>query len=111
MGTYSNRSTRPKDTATVRTWIERIQYVGYAIERTVTASEWTEVDRTDCYCCSCPEGEFGTLIGKDSCCRNHGWDGERPCEEHNLLGSVDSDGVMPATVQATRASYAKGSVR
>lgn len=66
------------------TWEETRHETGYELTRTVTATEWVETNRTDCYCCSCPEEG-----GADAYCRNHGFAGERPCETHNLPGYID----------------------
>lgn len=58
-------------------------------------------NRTTCYCCSCGDRE-----GSDPYCRNHGWAGTRPCEQHGMSGKVDDDGVMPVSVQQKRAKVA-----
>lgn len=65
--------------------------------KTITVWEPTLVieDRTDCFCCSCGDRE-----GSDSDCRNHGWDGRRPCDEHGMPGQYDEDRCMPISVQA-----------
>lgn len=54
-------------------------------------------ERTDCFCCSCYDhGDSGYHPDPD--CRNHGWDGRRPCALHDLPGLADEDGVMPKPV-------------
>lgn len=96
MGLYPNRKSEPSDTTYAREWTERMDCYGYVKERKVTATEWVEVERTDCYCCSCDDGP--TI---DPYCRNHGWYGERPCEVHNMPGSKgEDDEDMPESVQA-----------
>jgi hypothetical protein len=78
----------------------------------------TEI-RHDCFCCSCtwPHGGWG-LPTRDPHCRNHGWVGRRPCEEHKMngtaygpedVGDVPMDwggatSIMPDSVQKERAS-------
>jgi len=69
--------------------------------------DWTET-RTNCFCCSC--GDFTS----DPACRNHGFAAKRPCETHNMPGSVwdelpnedgsipDWCGTMPESVQEVR---------
>jgi hypothetical protein len=77
--------------------------------RTVYASAWAEIERTNCFCCTCPANNT------DPHCRNHGFAGRRPCEEHNLpgtkyqqehidnkTGSLFRVDVMPQSVQAYR---------
>lgn len=55
-------------------------------------------ERTNCFCCSCGDRE-----GSDPACRNHGFAATRPCEEHDMPGSVwDDDGTMPESVQEIR---------
>lgn len=61
-------------------------------------------NRTNCYCCSCPED------GSDPACRNHGFAAVRPCEDHDMPGQpwgdemgADWRGTMPESVQALRA--------
>lgn len=75
-------------------WTETRTDPGVVWARTVTASDWKLVERTNCYCCSC--GDYGS---SDPYCRNHGFAGTRPCETHELPGSADEDGVMPDSVQ------------
>lgn len=69
--------------------------------------ESREEDLTECFCCSC--GDYGS----DPACRNHGFAATRPCEEHNMPGSVwddfyvdgvldKSSGTMPESVQEVR---------
>lgn len=48
--------------------------------RTVYASPWALVERTDCFCCSCSDNN------PDPHCRNHGWAGRRACGKHNQSG-------------------------
>lgn len=82
------------------TWTETVTEPGITRTRQVTAGPW-KVERTDCFCCSC--GEEG---GSDPHCRNHGWVGERPCETHNMPGTLDDEGKMPASVQKVRRDHA-----
>lgn len=86
-------------------WTEVEETPGLIRRRNVLASEWVE-ERTDCFCCSCGDRE-----GSDPACRNHGFAAERPCETHNMPGSVWDDfgiegdtsvGTMPESVQAVR---------
>jgi hypothetical protein len=74
-------------------WEEEIECVGYRMRRTVAATAWYEVERTTCYCCSCRDLPY------DSHCRNHGWNGVRPCEHHGTPGASGEDGMIPDTVQ------------
>lgn len=46
-------------------------------------------ERTDCFCCSCPNG-----YSDDPACRNHGFAGKRPCLTHNMPGQVWDDDMM-----------------
>lgn len=46
--------------------------------------------RTDCFCCSCGDRE-----GSDPACRNHGWAAKRPCEVHEMPGTVWDDASLP----------------
>jgi len=46
--------------------------------------------RDNCYCCSCYENENGYVGNMDVYCRNHGWDGARPCELHDMPGSPEN---------------------
>ena len=53
--------------------------------------------RDDCFCCSCGDSQ-------DPYCRNHGFYGKRPCEEHKMSGSpIEDTDEMPESVQAERA--------
>lgn len=66
---------------------------------TLKPEDWTK-KRTDCFCCSCGERE-----GSDPACRNHGWDGQRPCEHHRMPGKLresSEDYDMPISVQEVR---------
>lgn len=60
--------------------------------------------RTDCFCCSCGD-EWRGGGGRDPYCRNHGFAGKRPCEEHRTNGEPNEDGVMPASVQEERKKH------
>lgn len=40
-----------------------------------------EFKRETCFCCTCPDQG-----NTDPYCRNHGWVGERTCEEHKISG-------------------------
>lgn len=64
--------------------------------------QWAELvnqseQRDNCFCCSCPED-----VGADPYCRNHGWIGTRPCEEHKMEGQATEEGEMPLSVQKKR---------
>jgi len=65
-------------------------------------------DRTDCFCCSCMEDDYGHLY-TDAACRNHGFAARRPCDIHNLPGQSwddtfpEGEGEMPTTVLQARA--------
>lgn len=65
--------------------------------RLITASA-SILTRTNCFCCSCTD-----TGASDPYCRNHGFAGERPCEDHKMPGQVDEEGRMPASVQSQRA--------
>lgn len=110
MGIYPERTTRPANTTYAKEWVERLEYTGYAVERSVTAGEWVEIERTDCFCCSCRENGYGGLVA-DPYCRNHGWYGERPCETHMLPGTAGDDGIMPVSVQARNTELREGAKR
>jgi len=108
MGIYPERSTtgyERLDDGQER-WTEIERTPGLNRRRTVVAQPWVD-ERTDCYCCSC-----GELEGSDAHCRNHGFDGRRPCELHQMPGQechpedfgVDGEPYMPASVQAYRDS-------
>ena len=57
--------------------------------------------RTDCFCCTCDLDQ--TLPAHDAACRNHGYYGKRPCEEHNMPGYCwEGTTDMPESVQAYR---------
>lgn len=71
-----------------------------------------DVERTNCYCCSCDDTGDG-FIQNDAACRNHGFAAKRPCELHNMPGQPWGDelgedhpeyGKMPESVQAKRAA-------
>lgn len=77
--------------------------------RTIYASEWVVIERYDCYCCTCRNSN------PDPHCRNHGFAGRRPCEEHLMpgkhyeqehidrkTGAILRAEVMPQSVQAYR---------
>ena len=69
----------------------------------VKGADWVE-KRTDCFCCSCSEDEWGH-ISPDVACRNHGFAGKRPCRAHNMPGSEydpEMGGGMPDSVQKHR---------
>lgn len=91
------------------TWLETYNNFDGAIRtRRVTAEAYTET-RTDCFCCSCGESEYGSLIG-DAACRNHGFAAKRPCDIHNLPGSewdpeFGVEGKMPEPVTVARAAH------
>lgn len=53
-----------------------------------------------CLCCSC--SDVSNLHITDPYCRNHGFAGSRPCEEHNSPGMPDEEGNMPESVQKRR---------
>lgn len=80
------------------TWTETRQSAEGVYTRTVSATEW-EFKRTDCFCCSCE-----SVL--DPHCRNHGFDGERPCETHEQPGKMASllnPPRLPESVQKQRA--------
>ena len=94
MGLYPQHTTEPRDTSYAREWTETRDCYGYKLQRKITATEWVEVERTDCYCCSCRDNGYGGTVN-DPYCRNHGWYGERPCEKHSMPGTPGEDGVIP----------------
>lgn len=61
-------------------WKEYKDEPGLKLMRTVYASAWTEIQRTDCFCCTCADNN------PDPHCRNHGWAGQRACEKHGRPG-------------------------
>lgn len=74
---------------------------GLAITRTYTiALVDIKTVRTDCFCCSC--NKYG---GRDAQCRNHGFYGRRPCEEHGMPGELDPADKMPDSVQVERGKW------
>lgn len=83
--------------------VERRVTLEAIYERTVIETPWVQVQRITCFCCSC-----GDRPGSDPACRNHGFAGLRPCEEHGTPGSVwDEDFEngprgMPDSVQVVR---------
>jgi hypothetical protein len=81
-------------------WTETREEPGVIYQRKVMATGWTEVARTDCFCCTCWD------YSVDPVCRNHGFDGQRPCEAHNMPGTPSESGVMPDSVQVFRAMKA-----
>lgn len=99
MGIYPHRRTHDHKRSALggEFWQETETEPGIIRRRSVQATPWV-VERTDCYCCSCPE--FG---GADPACRNHGWAAARPCEVHQMSGSSWDDGTMPDSVQVVRA--------
>jgi hypothetical protein len=62
-------------------WKEHKEEYGVKLMRTVYASAWTEIERTNCYCCTCSDSN------PDPHCRNHGWAGTRACGKHNMPGT------------------------
>lgn len=89
---------RAKHADGTETWTEVYNdFSGVIRRRQVTAAVWIEDPRDTCFCCSC--SEWGT----DPHCRNHGFDGQRPCEQHNMPGAPGLAGKMPHSVQAERA--------
>ena len=88
--------------AGMRVTVQRRVTLEAVYERTVTAMPWEEVQRLDCWCCTCDERP-----GSDAACRNHGYYGKRPCEQHGTEGYFweDTD-EMPESVQAYRANRA-----
>lgn len=79
-------------------YIEEVRTPGLVRRRELTAGEWTE-ERSDCFCCTCAhDGQAA-----DPNCRNHGWWGKRPCEDHSMPGATEPEtDVMPASVQVRR---------
>lgn len=58
---------------------------------------------TDCYCCTCQyDALYDHLTVVDPDCRNHGFDGQRPCETHHCSGKPGLANVMPLSVEAYR---------
>lgn len=98
-GSLSTRTTHTeiqRNASGSESWVEVDNTrAGVVKTRTVTATPW-EVVITHCFCCSCDDHN------PDPYCRNHGFAGERPCEEHNMPGSVDENGTMPDSVQVVR---------
>lgn len=105
MGIYlETRYEGQDDTLLVRTGTPGLETVSvYQLVATIE-------NRTNCYCCSCPD-EGPT----DMACRNHGFAASRPCEYHNMPGQTwgeemmgtTSYGTMPLSVQAVRAQRAE----
>jgi hypothetical protein len=54
---------------------------------------------TACFCCSCTTV---LLYDVDPHCRDHGFDGSRPCEKHNSRGELGCNGHMPASIERYR---------
>jgi hypothetical protein len=93
MGIYPHRVLIPTSTG----YLETIQTPGLIRRRELTGGDWIE-ERTNCFCCSCDPGGSNA----DPCCRNHGWWGLRPCEEHRMPGRPTEDRNMPVSVQEYR---------
>lgn len=81
-------------------WVRVVTTPGLEVRETFQRTLRIE-NRDNCFCCSCPE------YGTDVYCRNHGWAGTRPCEDHNMPGQKDEEGVMPGSVQSTP-NYPRG---
>lgn len=98
MGVYANITTsgHTRHADGTETWTETRTTPGLTHTREVTASKWHE-ERDNCFCCSCPEHAYA-----DPFCRNHGFAGSRPCEEHSMPGTPDEFGNMPRSVQSAR---------
>lgn len=58
-----------------------------------TADTGWALHRTNCFCCSCDDPCHG---GWDPHCRNHGADGSRACERHNMPAQACFDGSVPS---------------
>jgi hypothetical protein len=111
MGIYptTNVENRAKHPDGTETWTEVYNdFSGVIRRRQVKAEVWAEDERTNCFCCSCPE--FGN---SDPFCRNHGFAGTRPCEEHGMPGDFDPEMTegMPRSVQVERAAQKREAVR
>lgn len=97
--TISNHLVHPDGT---ESWTEKRKDPEGTYSRKVTAKPW-KFERTQCFCCSCED------TGRsDPHCRNHGFDGTRPCEVHEMPGGMTDTGVMPESVQEHNASRARG---
>lgn len=94
MGIYPiERFRRNSDGTLVRTYDD---FSGLKVT-TIYQPIVTIEERDNCFCCSCSRD------GDDAACRNHGYYGKRPCEDHNMPGSPWEDtGEMPESVQAMR---------
>lgn len=101
------------------TWTEVVTTTEGIETRLVHAFPST-FERTNCYCCSCPEDFLTAMISTDPYCRNHGYGfGERPCEEHSMPGLPEEREIktteggsvfigpmpMPATVEEFRREH------
>lgn len=90
------------------TYVEVVEDVD-RITRTRVYRGVPDVERTNCFCCSCNHYGDG-LITTDAACRNHGFAAHRPCEEHGMPGEpwedfgTPDDGKMPESVQQKRAA-------
>jgi hypothetical protein len=80
-------------------WTELRETPGLVESRRVYCTAWEVRERADCFCCSCGDDDFG----QDADCRNHGWDGRRPCGVHGLPGDLDHEDCMPISTQAENA--------
>lgn len=85
--------------------------------RLVMATPW-ELERTNCYCCTCYEDYYSGMVSTDGYCRNHGMGfGTRPCDVHDLPGEpidlreLEPDFIgpepMPESVLTVRAKQVK----
>lgn len=60
---------------------------GQKRRRLIIAGPWQLEPRENCYCCTCRYDDFfGTIQTQNPFCRNHGWEGTRPCIPHQMKG-------------------------
>ncbi|AVR56891.1 hypothetical protein PBI_TRISCUIT_18 [Microbacterium phage Triscuit] len=87
---------------------ERRVTTTHSSERMVWASDWRETARFACHCCTCDEDYWSGHTTNDPYCRNHGFYGTRPCDIHNLPGSMgEEDTKMPDSVLIVRKQQAE----
>lgn len=107
---HIQRSTPVRNPDGTETWTETRRTPEGVYTRSVTGQGW-DFQRSNCFCCTCFHDDSGYLPSSDPACRNHGFDGARPCQEHGMPGEPDNAGHMPASVQAHRAEHErKGSL-
>lgn len=88
MGFYPQESYDHRSRSIIKTVSQPGLEVVYIFELVATIE-----NRTNCYCCSCPDDPYPK---NDINCRNHGWYGTKPCAVHQMDGINGETGeVIP----------------